>query len=119
MRTARDEQGFALVAGIIVMMIVLGLGIALLSYGDVQQRAATRQSNQEQAFSLATAALNAQVFELSSQWPTTAANAQSPFPSSCGPGSAGSSFCPNPSNQNGGGSFGNGSRRSTWRDRRR
>ena len=108
MRRAREEQGFALVAGIVVMMIVLGLGLALLSYGDVQQRAASRQSNSEQAFSLATAAMNAQIFELSSQWPTAAANAQSPFPSSCGPANSGGSFCPNPANSNGNGSFGNG-----------
>jgi type II secretory pathway pseudopilin PulG len=108
MRNARKEEGFALVAAIIVMLIVLGLGLALLSYSDVQQRAATRQGSKEQGFVLAEAAMNAQIFELSSQWPTAAGNAPNPFPSSCGPGSAGASFCPNPSNQNGGGSFGNG-----------
>ena len=74
------------------------------------QRAATRQSNSEQAFSLATAAMNAQIFELSSQWPTATANTQRPFPSSCGPANAGASFCPNPANSNGNGSFGNGYR---------
>ena len=108
MRRGREEEGFALVAAIIVMVIVLGLGIALLAFGDVQQRAATRQSSQEQAFALATAAMNAQIFELSSQWPTTAANTQSAFPSSCGPANAGASFCPNPANSNGTGSFANG-----------
>lgn len=108
MRRAGAQDGFALIAALMVMMIVLGLGAALLTFSDVQQRAATRQSSNEQAFILAEAALNAQIFEISSQWPTAAANAHSAYPAACTAASAGASFCPNPTNSNGSGSFGSG-----------
>lgn len=108
MTGARDEQGFAVVAAIVVMMIVLALGGALLSFADVQQRASVREQSGEAAYSEAEAALHAQVFELSAAWPTLTRNLQSSFPTSCGPSNAGASFCPQPSNSGGAGSFGGG-----------
>jgi type II secretory pathway pseudopilin PulG len=96
MKRTRAQDGFAMATAIIVMMIVLGLGLALLAFTDQQQHAVTREQSSESAFTLAEAALNAQIFALSVQWPTATLNTQSAFPSSCSPTSAGAAFCPNP-----------------------
>jgi hypothetical protein len=50
--------------------VVLGVGFAPLSRTDSQQHAAAYESSGEQAYSLAEAALNAQIAELSVAWPT-------------------------------------------------
>lgn len=79
---ARSEEGFALVSAVILMVVVLGLGFALLSYTDSQQHAGVYENSGEQAYSLAEAALNAQIAELSTQWPS-AAHPWSGYPGYC------------------------------------
>lgn len=76
---AREEQGIALVAAITVMMVMMGLGLALLLFANSQQKASTREQGSEAAFEVAEAALNAQVGQLSRQWPVT----QEEMPRSC------------------------------------
>jgi type II secretory pathway pseudopilin PulG len=71
MSRARDEQGVALVAAIILLTVIMGLGLGLLLFTDNQQKASTRQQASESAFNLAEAALNAQVGQLSRRWPNT------------------------------------------------
>jgi Tfp pilus assembly protein PilX len=70
MRTARDEQGFALVAAIVLLTVIMGLGLGLLLFTDNQQKAAGREQASESAFNVAEAALNAQISQISRAWPT-------------------------------------------------
>lgn len=69
MRRARDEDGFVMVAAIIMLTVILGLGLGLLLFSDGQQTASTREQASEAAFNVAEAALNAQVGQLSRKWP--------------------------------------------------
>jgi type II secretory pathway pseudopilin PulG len=69
MRSARDDQGFALVAAIILLTVMMGLGLGLLLFTDNQQKASAREQASESAFNVAEAALNAQVGQLSRAWP--------------------------------------------------
>jgi Tfp pilus assembly protein PilX len=69
MRRARNEEGFAMVAAIVLLAVIMGLGLGLLLFADSQQKASTREQASEAAFNVAEAALNAQVGQLSRKWP--------------------------------------------------
>lgn len=102
MTKLRGEQGSAMMMALMITIVALGIGSALLATSVAQQRAAGNQQSSETAYSLAEAALNAQVFELSQQWPTSADSPQpssSPgygYPTSCNAASNGTSYCPPP-----------------------
>ncbi|MEA2211532.1 MAG: hypothetical protein QOF83_1480 [Solirubrobacteraceae bacterium] len=80
MNRLREEQGFALMAAIVLLTVIMGLGLGLLLFTDSQQKASTRQQASEAAFNVAEAALNAQVGILSHKWPRKSTEA---YPSSC------------------------------------
>jgi Tfp pilus assembly protein PilX len=92
MRRARNEEGFAVVTAILLLAVILGLGLGLLQFADAQQKASTREQASEAAFNVAEAALNAQVGQLSREWPT----AKNPLPSSCTAGTPEPNDCPSP-----------------------
>jgi Tfp pilus assembly protein PilX len=69
MSKARNEEGFALVAAIVLLTVILGLGMGLLLFTDNQQRASVREQASESGFNMAEAALNAQVGQISRSWP--------------------------------------------------
>ncbi len=93
MSRLRNEDGVALISATILLVVFIGLGIGLLAFTDTQQQSATYEQSSEAAYSVAEAALNAQIFELASNWPTSA----SPYPSSCNPANAASTAgCPDP-----------------------
>ena len=79
MTGARNEDGFAMVAAIVLLTVIMGLGLGLLLFTDSQQQASTREQATEAAFNVAEAALNAQVGQLSREWPSVG----KPLPSSC------------------------------------
>jgi Tfp pilus assembly protein PilX len=79
MTSARNEDGFALIAAIVVLTVIMGLGLGLLLFADSQQSASTREQATEAAFNVAEAALNAQVGQLSREWPSV----EKPLPYSC------------------------------------
>ena len=87
---------------LMIMLVALGIGSALLATSIAQQRAAGYQQSGETAYSLAEAAMNAQIFALSQQWPTPTDAPQpssSPgygYPTSCNAASNGTSYCPTP-----------------------
>jgi len=92
MRRARDEQGFALAAAMMILLVMSGLGLGLLMYGNTQQKAAGSEQARETAFDLAEAALNAQVGQLARAWPAKVAEA---FPTRCTAGeSTATNGCP-------------------------
>ncbi|HWX97382.1 MAG TPA: hypothetical protein VNZ01_11095 [Solirubrobacteraceae bacterium] len=92
MRKVRDEQGFALVSAIILLVVIMGLGLGLLLLTDNQQKASSREQAKEAAFNIAEAALNAQVGQISRAWPSEKAQGVE----SCTPSTAYStgSYCP-------------------------
>lgn len=93
MSRARNEEGFAVVAAIVILTVIVGLGLGLLLFADSQQRASTREQATEAAFNVAEAALNAQVGQLSREWPS----AEKPLPSSCTPTTTeATNDCPSP-----------------------
>ena len=102
MTRLRGEQGAAMLMALMITLVALGIGGALLATSIAQQRAAGNQQSSETAYSLAEAALNAQLFALSQQWPTSADAPQpssSPgygYPTSCNAASNGTSYCPAP-----------------------
>lgn len=69
MRSPRDEQGFALVAAIVLLTVIMGLGLGLLLFVDNQQKASGREQASESAFNVSEAALNAQIAQVSRAWP--------------------------------------------------
>jgi type II secretory pathway pseudopilin PulG len=71
MRRASEEQGFVLVAAIILLTVMMGLGLGLLLLTDGQQKASASEQASESAFNVAEAALNAQVGQVSRSWPGT------------------------------------------------
>jgi len=94
MRRARDEEGFAVVAAVVLLTVIMGLGLGLLLFTDNQQKASAREQASEAAFNVAEAALNAQVGQLSRKWPQTEVE----MPKECTSSSANSETndCPSP-----------------------
>jgi len=85
----------ALISAITIMVVVLGLGFALLSFTDNQTHAAAAEGSSEQAYALAEGALNAQIFQLAVRWPSSL----NQYPSSCNAGNgAATAGCPSPGN---------------------
>ena len=82
MSRAREQNGFALLVVLFIMVVMLGLGAGMLAFADTQQTASARTVNSETAFDLAEAALNSEIFQLSRAWPATAA-AGSANPTMC------------------------------------
>ena len=72
MKRGRSEHGFALVAGLLVLLVIAGLALALLLLTNSGQKAALREQASESAFNVAEAGLNAQVGQLSRAWPAKA-----------------------------------------------
>lgn len=98
---ARDEQGVALVAAIVLLTVIMGLGLGLLLFTDSQQKASAREQASESAFNLAEAALNAQVGQLSRRWPTTKENGEE-FPACTPTTSTSTNGCPSTAGMNAG-----------------
>jgi Tfp pilus assembly protein PilX len=69
--TARrsGEEGIALVVVMLLMVIMLTTGFALASTVDTQTKVSQAERVRDAAFNLAEAALNAQIFTLSHDWP--------------------------------------------------
>jgi Tfp pilus assembly protein PilX len=86
----QDESGMALATAIIVLLIIIGLGLAGVELGDSQQRAAARERSHEAGFNQAEALLNAQVFQLARSWPTSTA----PATAKCTDSAATGASCP-------------------------
>lgn len=88
-----EERGWGLVSSILVIGILLSLSLPLMSLVDTQQRQSAQERKSESSFNLAEAALDASVFVLGKQWPSTATGA---YPSTCTVAST-TPRCPAPS----------------------
>jgi Tfp pilus assembly protein PilX len=78
-RRLKEESGVALISALVLMGAMFGLGLATLSTVDVQSKESGASRVRETAFNLAEAAMNAQIFQMSSDWPG-AGSAASPYP---------------------------------------
>jgi Tfp pilus assembly protein PilX len=91
--TRRDDsqRGSALVAAMFAIAMMLMIGLATYSLVDTQQGQATRSDVGEASFRLANAALNAQMFQLGSVFPSKSTSA---YPSWCTSAAPAASPCP-------------------------
>jgi Tfp pilus assembly protein PilX len=83
----REESGSALVAGIIILFIILGFGLAVLSTADTQSHQTGKEASGEAAFNLAEGALDSEADLLQQSWPSAAT-------STCDQSTAASTYCP-------------------------
>lgn len=98
MRTRlNDERGWALLTAILLMTIMLGTILAVARYVDSQTKLGADTRKRETAFNMTEAALNAEIFSLSQQWPGSGAatNASLQY-ATCTQASTGAK-CPNAS----------------------
>jgi Tfp pilus assembly protein PilX len=87
MKLPGDERGSALIAAIIIMFVIFGLGIAVLSQADVQSHQTGVEAWGEATYNNAEGALDAEANLLQQAWPTVATSA-------CNQSSSSSTFCP-------------------------
>jgi len=90
-RLVRDETGSALLAAIVLMLVMLGIGLAVAALSDTQEKQATTERIRESSFGFAEATLNAQVTRLNRTWPMTVATS---FPAECTPTAGTTAGCP-------------------------
>jgi Tfp pilus assembly protein PilX len=84
---AGDESGSALVTAIIVLVVILGLGMAVLSQADVQSHQTGNEARGEATYNNAEGALDSEANLLQESWPTAATSA-------CNQSSASNTSCP-------------------------
>jgi hypothetical protein len=65
----RDESGSALVVAIALLTVMISMGLAVLALVDTETKQSGVNRNRESAFNIAEAAMNAQTFSLSQDWP--------------------------------------------------
>lgn len=90
-RLVRDESGSALLAAIVLMLVMLGVGLAVAALSDNQEQQAATERIRESSFGFAEATLNAQVTRLNRIWPSSATTA---FPLECTPTAGTVTGCP-------------------------
>lgn len=73
-----DERGWAVVTALLVLVIMLGIGLALLSTVGVQSHQSATERAGEGSFGLADAALENTANQLGRVWPATAPSAGAP-----------------------------------------
>lgn len=71
-RTPTREDGWVLVSAIVLMAIMLSVGLAAFAFVDTNQQRSRESRERESSLSLAEAALYAQGFALSRNWPNPA-----------------------------------------------
>jgi Tfp pilus assembly protein PilX len=86
-RRIHEETGSALVAGLIILFIILGFGIAALATSDTQSHQTGHEASGEAAYNLAEGALDAEANLLQQAWPSAATT-------TCNQSSAASTYCP-------------------------
>lgn len=82
-----EESGSTLVAAVVILFIILGLGVAVLGQANVQSHQTGHEASGESTFNGAEGGLDSEANLLMQSWPTSATSA-------CNQGSAQSSFCP-------------------------
>jgi Tfp pilus assembly protein PilX len=92
-RRLRDERGSTIVTAMLVLFVLLAFATTLAAFVDSDQADSRRERERESSFNLTEGALNAQIYQLSTRWPSATAN-ESPYPAACNAGST-HADCPN------------------------
>jgi Tfp pilus assembly protein PilX len=92
-RRLRDERGSTIVTAMMVLFVLVAFATTLAAFVDSDQADSRRERERESSFNLTEGVLNAQIYQLSTRWPSRSAN-ESPYPSSCTAGST-HADCPN------------------------
>jgi len=91
-RRAADERGSTLVTAMLVMFVLVAFSLSLAALVDTDQADSRRQRERESSFHITEGALNAQIYQLSTRWPS--ATTATAYPSSCTQTST-AADCPN------------------------
>jgi Tfp pilus assembly protein PilX len=91
-RHLTDERGSTLVTAMLVMFVLLAFGMSLAAFTDSDQRDSRRERERESSFHVTEGVLNAQIYQLSTRWPS--ATTETPYPASCTVSST-AADCPN------------------------
>src|SRR5918999_6589290 len=92
-RRLREERGSTIVTAMMVLFVLVAFATTLAAFTDSDQADSRRERERESSFNLTEGALNAQIYQLSTRWPSASAG-ESPYPESCTTGSA-HVDCPN------------------------
>jgi Tfp pilus assembly protein PilX len=85
-RRLRDERGSTIVTAMMVMFVLLAFATTLAAFVDSDQADSRRERERESSFNITEGVLNAQIYQLSTRWPSATAD-ESPYPASCTGGS--------------------------------
>jgi hypothetical protein len=69
----RGESGSALITTMLAVVVLLGLGLALLSLNDVQAQQSGLERTRDRAFNVAESVLTSEAYTLARAWPVTGA----------------------------------------------
>jgi hypothetical protein len=86
-----DTRGSALVPALMITVMMLAFGMAMLTLAEGNQGDSRRERERESAFELAEGVLNAQIYRLSTRWPT---KYQAVYPGVCTQATTGDTDCP-------------------------
>ncbi|HEX8102969.1 MAG TPA: hypothetical protein VF533_10170 [Solirubrobacteraceae bacterium] len=90
-RRAREEDGFMLVAAILLLGIMMTIALAVVAFSDTQQNQSRVERVREASFRLTEASMQHQIFQLGRKWPGSAGVA---YPAVCSPASPALDPCP-------------------------
>jgi Tfp pilus assembly protein PilX len=93
-RRLRDDRGSTVVTAMLVLFVLVAFATTLAAFVDSDQADSRRERERESSFNLTEGALNAQIYQLSTRWPSVTAGQESPYPDSCTTGST-EPDCPN------------------------
>ncbi len=91
-RRLSDERGSTLVTAMLVMFVLLAFSMSVAASADTDQADSRRERERESSFNVTEGALNAQIYQLSTRWPS--ATTATAYPSECTVASA-AADCPN------------------------
>ena len=69
-RRLSDERGSALVTALLVMFVLVAFSMTVASLVDTDQADSRRERERESSFNVTEGALNAQIYQLSTRWPS-------------------------------------------------
>src|SRR4051794_24171399 len=71
-RRVRNEDGWALVTAMLVILVMIGVGLAVLSFADSDARSSGTERNSESSYDYSEGLLNTEGYMVSAQWPSAA-----------------------------------------------
>ena len=91
-RRLADERGSTLVTAMLVMFVLVSFSMSIAAFVDTDQADSRRERERESSFQVTEGVLNAQIYQLSTRWPS--ATTATAYPLSCTEGST-AADCPN------------------------